>query len=149
MGSNFRHIRQLTMKVAALEHLLESKIDVSTFSRLLMIQSFLKLVATCTCIKSCMSSNFGQTEYAARLKKSMSPFFCLLLIRSFLNLQVTKTYIKSRISSNFSQIRPLSTAESVALECLKNIASYVSMLTCSVLIESSLKLLVTRSCNKP
>ena len=34
--------------------------DVSTFSRLFLIQSFLYLQVTRTCIKSRMSSNFGQ-----------------------------------------------------------------------------------------
>ena len=45
------------------------------------------------------------------------------------------------------EIRPL-TAELAALECLKNIPSDVSMLACSILIESSSKLLVpeTRTC---
>ena len=49
---------------------------VSTFSRLLLIRSFLSLQVTRTCIKSRTSSNFGQigpltTELAAleRLKK--------------------------------------------------------------------------------
>ena len=57
---------------------------VSTFSRLLLIRSFLYLEVTRTCIKSRMSSNFGQigplpTELAAleRLKyyngKMVSP----------------------------------------------------------------------------
>ena len=51
--------------------------DVSTFSRLFLIRSFLYLQVTRTCIKSRMSSNFGQigpmtTELAAleRLKIS-------------------------------------------------------------------------------
>ena len=44
--------------------------DVSTFSRLFLIRSFLNLQVTRTCIKSWMSSNFGQigpltTELAA------------------------------------------------------------------------------------
>ena len=36
--------------------------DVSTFSRLFLIRSFLYLQVTRTCIKSWMSSNFGQIE---------------------------------------------------------------------------------------
>ena len=72
----------------------------------------------------------------------------LLLIRSFLYFQVTRTCIKSRTSSNFGQIGPRTT-ESAALERLKKFPidlkweNGVSMQACSVLIESSSKLLVT------
>ena len=79
----------------------------------------------------------------------VSTFSRLLLIRSFLYLQVAKTCIKSRTSSNFGQIGPL-TMELAALERLKNPIDLQSengvlMLACSFLIESSSKLLVTRT----
>ena len=45
-----------TAELAALEHL---KTNVTTFSQLLLIQSFLNLHAMRTCIISCTSSNFG------------------------------------------------------------------------------------------
>ena len=55
--------------------------DVSTFSRLFMIRSFLYLPVMRTCIKSWVSSNFGQigpltTELAAleRLKNFPKPY---------------------------------------------------------------------------
>ena len=56
--------------------------DVSTFSRLFFIWSFLYLQVTRT---------------------------CMFFIWSFLYLQITRTWIKSRTSSNFGQIRPLTT----------------------------------------
>ena len=99
--------------------------NVSTFSRLFLIRSFLYLQVTSTCIKSPTSSNFGQIrpltiELAAleHLKNfpltyngenSVSTFSRLLLIRSFLYLQETRTCIKSRTSLNFRQIGPLTT----------------------------------------
>ena len=78
-------------------------------------------------------------------ENGVSTFSRLLLIRSSLYLQVTRTCIKSRTSSNFGQIGPL-TMELAALECLKNLPweNGASMLA-SFLIESSSKLLVTRT----
>ena len=40
--------------------------DVSTFSRLFLIRSFLYLLVTRTCIKSRTSSNFSQSESLTR-----------------------------------------------------------------------------------
>ena len=83
-------------------------------------------------------------------ENGVSTFSRLLLIRSVLYLQVTRTCIKSRTSSNFGQIGPLTT-ELAALELLKNFPytyngeNSVSMLARSFLIESSSKLLVTRT----
>ena len=83
-------------------------------------------------------------------ENGVSNFSRLLLIRSFLFLQVTRTCIKSRTSSNFGLIGPLTT-ELAALELLKHLhytyigENSVSMLACSFLIESSSKLLVTRT----
>ena len=67
--------------------------DLSTFSRLLLIRSFLYLQATRTCIKSRMSSNFGQigpltTELAALERLKISRRFimgkCCLHASSFI-----------------------------------------------------------------
>ena len=73
MSLNLGQIPPLTMELAALERL---KIDVTTFSPLLLIRSFSNLQVMRTCIISWMSLNFGQirlptTELAAleRLKK--------------------------------------------------------------------------------
>ena len=74
MSLNFGQIPPLTTKLAALERL---KIDVTTFSLLLLIRSFLNLQVMRIYIISRMSSNFNQigsltVELAAleRLKKS-------------------------------------------------------------------------------
>ena len=79
-------------------------------------------------------------------ENDVSTFSRLFLIQSFLNLQVTRTCIKSRMSSNFGQIGPLTT-ELAALESLKNFPYTYNgkMLARSFLIESSSKLLVTRT----
>ena len=80
-------------------------------------------------------------------ENGVSTFSRLLLIRSFLYLQVTRTCIKARTSSNFGQNGPLTT-ELAALERLKNSHRWengVSMLAHSFLIDSSSKLLVTRT----
>ena len=83
-------------------------------------------------------------------ENDVATFSQLFLIRSFLYLQVTRTCIKSWMSSNFSQIGPL-TMELAALERLKSFPidlyweNGVSMLACSFLIQSSSKLLVTRT----
>ena len=59
MNLNFGQIPPLTTKLAALERL---KIDVTTFSQLLLIRSFLNLQVMRTCTISLMSSNFSQIE---------------------------------------------------------------------------------------
>ena len=80
----------------------------------------------------------------------MSPtFFFFFLSDPFYNLQVTSRCIKSGMSSNFGQIGPLTT-ELAALERLKIshrliMGKSVSMLACSFLIQSSSKLLLTRT----
>ena len=82
-------------------------------------------------------------------ENDIATFSQLFLIRSFLYLQVTRTFINSLTSSNFGQIGPLTT-ELAALERLKYFhktlwGNAVSMLARSFLIESSSKLLVTRT----
>ena len=83
-------------------------------------------------------------------ENGVSTFSRLLLIRSFLYLQVTRICIKSRKRSNFDLIRPLTT-ELAALERLKKFPidlwweNGVYLLAQSFLIESSSKLLVTRT----
>ena len=83
-------------------------------------------------------------------ENDVSTFSRLFLICSFLYLQVTKTCIKSQTSLNFGQIRPL-TSELAALEQSKKFCidlhqeNAVSMRAHSFLIESSSKLLVTRT----
>ena len=57
MSSNFGQIPLLYTNLAALEHL---KIDVATFSPLLLIRSIFKLDVTGTCIVPRTSSNFYQ-----------------------------------------------------------------------------------------
>ena len=97
---------------------------VSTFSRLLLIQSFLYLQVTRTCIKSRTSSNCGQigpltTELAAfeRLKISHR-LIISFLIESSPKLLVTRTGIKARSSSILGRIRSL-ILELLALEWRK------------------------------
>ena len=125
------------MVLAALERL---KIDVTTFSPLLLIRSFSNLQVMRTCIISWMSSNFGQigpptTELAAlsvgknshRLimgKTKSLRFLGCFLIGSFSYLQVMRTYINAYMSWNFGQIPPLTT-ELAALERLKNRCHHV------------------------
>ena len=83
-------------------------------------------------------------------ENGVSTFSWLLLIRSFLYLQVTRTCIKSQTSSNFGQVGPLTT-ELAALWASKTFPidlqweNAVSMLARLFLIESSSKLLVTRT----
>ena len=107
---------------------------VSTFSRLLLIQSFLYLQVTRTCIKSRTSSNFGQigpltTELAALEHKKKSHRltmgkWCLhassfiFYFESSSKLLITRTGIQARSSSNFGRIRPL-TLELLVLEWRK------------------------------
>ena len=116
------------------------KIDVTTFSPLLLIRSFSNLQVMRTCIISWMSSNFGQIwprtmELAALERWKKFPltynwenyvisFSWLFLIGSFSYLQVMRTYIKAYISLNFGQIPPLTT-ELAALERLKNRCHHV------------------------
>ena len=57
MSLNLGQIPPLTMELAALERL---KIDVTTFSPLLLTQSFSNLQVMRTCVISWRSSNFGQ-----------------------------------------------------------------------------------------
>ena len=82
-------------------------------------------------------------------KNDVSIFSRLFLIRSFLYLQVARSCIKSRTSLNFGQIELLAT-ELAALRS-KTIPidlqweNGVSMLAYSFLIESTSKLLVTRT----
>ena len=105
--------------------------DVSTFSRLFWIRSFLYFQITRTCIKSRTSSNFGQigpltTELAAleRLKKShrlIMGKWCFhassfIFDQIISNLLVTRTGIKARSTSG--RIRLL-TLELLALEWRK------------------------------
>ena len=82
-----------------------------------------------TCMKACMSSNFGQIppptpELSAPgcLKTSMynvvNTLVPLFLIGSSSYVQVTRTFITSRTNSKFSQIGPR-TAELAALERLE------------------------------
>ena len=103
--------------------------DVSTFSRLFFIRSFLYLQVTRTCIKSRMSSNFGQTtELAALERVKKFPFLkwenaVSMLARSFLiesspKLLVTRTGIKARMSLISGRIRLL-TLELLAFEWWK------------------------------
>ena len=76
-------------------------------------------------------------------EKDVSFFSRLFLIRSFLYLQVTRTCIKSRTLSNFGQIGLLTTSKKFPIDlCWENA---VSMLARSFLIESSSKLLITRT----
>ena len=125
---NLGQIPPLTMELAALERL---KIDVTTFSPLLLIRSFSNLQVMRTCIISWTSSNFGPptTELAALERRKKFPqtyngknevitFSRLFLIGSFPYLQVMRTYIKAYMSLNFGQIPPLTT-ELAALERLK------------------------------
>ena len=82
-------------------------------------------------------------------ENDVSTFSRLFLIRSFLYLQVTKTCIKSGTSSNFGKIGP-PTTELAALSVWKIshrliMGNAVYMLARSFLIESSSKLLVTRT----
>ena len=132
MSLNLGQIPPLTMELSALERL---KIDVATFSPLLLIRSFSNLQVMRTCIISWMSSKFGQiwpptTELAAFERRKKFPwtyngknevitFSRLFLIGSFSYLQVMRTYIKVYTSLNFGQIPPLTT-ELTALERLKN-----------------------------
>ena len=75
MSLTLGQIPPLTMELAALERL---KIDVTTFSLLLLIRSFSNLQVMRTCIISWMSSNFGQigpptTELAALERRKKIP----------------------------------------------------------------------------
>ena len=108
--------------------------DVSTFSRLFLIRSFIYLQVTRTCIKSRTSSNFGQigprtTDLAAleRLKKfpidlqwenAVSMLARSFLIESSSKLLVTRIGIKARTSLISGRIRLL-TLELLALEWRK------------------------------
>ena len=104
------------------------EIGVSTFSRLLLIEPFLYLQVTRTCIKSRTSSNFGQIgpltmELAAlellknshRLIIMVSMLARSFWIKSSSKLLVTRTDIKARSSSILGRIRPL-ILELLALE---------------------------------
>ena len=116
--------------------------DVSTFSRLFLIRSFLYLQVTRPVLikflfvaslgwgKGCirfwgrLDQNSGfhgnrKLPLAYNEENGVSTFSWLLLIRSFLYLLVTRTCIKSRTSLNFGQIGLL-TVELAALEHLKN-----------------------------
>ena len=103
---------------------------ISTFLRLLLIRSFLYLQVTRVCIRSRISSNFGQiepltTELAALERLKMSHRLIIensvsMLARSFLiesssKLRVTRTGIKARTSSILGRIRLL-ILELLALE---------------------------------
>ena len=107
--------------------------DVSTFSRLLLIRSFLYLQVTRTCIKSRTCSNFGQigpltTELAGLegLKNSHRLIMgkCCLHASSFIfypiiiKLLVIRTGIKARTSLILGRIRLL-TLELLTLEWRK------------------------------
>ena len=78
MSSNFGQIPPLNTDLAALEHL---KNRSSTFSRLLLIRSFLGLHVLRPCIISWMSLKFGQIRQLTRelaslaCLKSRSPLF--------------------------------------------------------------------------
>ena len=82
-------------------------------------------------------------------ENGVSTFSRLFLIRSFLYLQVTRTCIKSRTSSNFGQIGSLTTKlaalRSKTFPIDLQWENGVSMLAHSFFIESSSKLLVTRT----
>ena len=105
---------------------------VSTFSRLLLIQSFLYLQVTRTCIKSWTSSNFGQigplTELAAleHLKNfdRLIVGKCCLHANSFIFYRIiikvagVQDRHKSSVNSILGQIRPL-ILELLALEWRK------------------------------
>ena len=109
------------------------KNDVSTFFRLFLIQSFLYLQVTRTCIKSQTSSNFGQigsltTELAdlERLKyfpQTYNGKCCLhaslfIFDRIIIKIAGARTGIKARSSLILGQIRPL-ILELLALEWRK------------------------------
>ena len=94
--------------------------NVSNFSRLLFIWSFLYLQVTRTCIKSRTSSNFCQigpltTELYALERphwlwmgeNGVSIFSQLLWIQTSSNLQEMRTGIKSWTCSNFGRIWPV------------------------------------------
>ena len=75
MSLNLGQMPPLTKELAALERL---KIDVTTFSPLLLIQSISNLQVMRTCIISSMSSNFGQigpptSELAALERRKKFP----------------------------------------------------------------------------
>ena len=106
--------------------------DVSTFSRLFLIRSFLYMQVTRTCIKSRTNSNFDKigpltTELAA-LERQKNPHrlimgkWCLhassFFIESSSKLLVTRTGIKARTSLISGRIRLL-TLELLALEWRK------------------------------
>ena len=94
--------------------------NVSTFSRLFFIWSFLYLQVTRTCIKSRTSSNFCQTGplttelYALERshwfwmgENGVSIFSQWLWIQTSSNLQEMRTGIKSWTGSNFGRIWPV------------------------------------------
>ena len=109
---------------------------VSTFSRLLLIQSFFYLQVMGTYIKSRTSLNFGQirtqtTELAAlehwaskkipidlQWENGVSMLACSFLIKSSSKLLVTRTGIQAQLSSILGGIRPL-ILELLALEWRK------------------------------
>ena len=99
----------------------KGKNGVSTFSRLLLIRSFLHLQVTRTCIISRTSSNFGQigpltTELAALIMgNGVSMLARSIFIKSSSKLLVTRTGIKAWSSSLLGRIRPL-ILELLALE---------------------------------
>ena len=57
MSSNFGHIGPLTAELAAVERL---KIDISTYTLLLLIRTFLNFQVTRTCTLILISTSFGQ-----------------------------------------------------------------------------------------
>ena len=110
MSLNFRQIPPVTTELTALERL---KIDITTSSRLLLIQSFSNLQVIRRCIISYMNfrqigppsielAALGRQKISHRLimGKTMSSHF----IGSY--LQVTMTYIRARMSSKLGQNRP-------------------------------------------
>ena len=92
--------------------------DISTFSRLLLVRSFLYLQVTRTCKKSQTSSKFWPdrtTDYLSILKiphrfimeKGVFMLPCSFLMESSSKLLVTRTGVKARSNSSLGGIRPL------------------------------------------
>ena len=90
--------------------------NVSTFSRLFFIRSFLYLQVTRTCIKSRTSSNFCQigpqtTPMSVPIDfewgKWCLHLFSVTMKQTSSNLQEMRTGIKSRTGSNFGRICPV------------------------------------------
>ena len=120
LGFDANQIRTLVSMASDSSHrVIMGEKGVITFSRLVLIGSFLYLQVTMTYIRACMSWKFGTHG-----ENGVSTFSLLFLIGSFSYLQVMRTCIKAWMSLNLGQIPPLTT-ELAALERLKNRCHHV------------------------